>query len=358
MKLFDRYIIKKFLTTFFFAIILIISLAIVIDLTEKMDDFIEKKAPLDSIIFDYYLNFIPFYTNLFMFLFIFIAVVFFTSKMAGHSEIIAILGGGVSFRRLLLPYFVAAGVLAIFSFVLASFIIPPANKVRIEFENTYVTGTYYNNERNIHKQIEPGVFIYMESFKNVTNTGYKFSMEKFDGKELKSKLMSQMIRRKEDDEKWEIRNYRIREFTEAGEEISSGGIIDSTINIRPEDFEGRDNDKTTLNYFELRDLIEDKRMRGETDINAYLLEKHQRIAFPFSTFILTLIGASVASRKTRGGTGLNLGIGLLISFSYIFFMQISAQFSLKGNLEPWLSAWIPNILFAAVAVFLYRIAPK
>jgi lipopolysaccharide export system permease protein len=358
MKLLDRYIIKKFLATFFFAIILIISLAIVIDITEKMDDFIDKKAPLENIVFDYYLNFIPFYTNLFMFLFIFIAVVFFTSKLASHSEIIAFLANGISFKRLLRPYFIAASVLAVFSFILSNFIIPPANAVRLDFEDTYITGTYYNNERNIHKQIEPGVFIYMESFKTVTNTGYKFSIEKFDGKELKSKLMSQMARWKEDAKTWEIRNYQIRDFTEIGEKLTTGSIMDSTINITPADFEGKDNDKMTLNYFELNELIEDKRLRGETDINSYLLEKHQRLAFPFSTFILTLIGVSVASKKTRGGTGLNLGIGLLISFSYIFFMQISAQFSLKGNLDPWLSAWIPNLLFAVVAVFLYRRAPK
>ncbi len=358
MKLLDRYIIKKFLSTFFFAIILIISLAIVIDLTEKMEDFLEKQPPLKSILFDYYLNFIPFYTNLFMFLFIFIAVVFFTSKMAGHTEIVAILSNGISFRRLLKPYFMAAFVLAIFSFVLSNFIIPPANKIRLKFEDTYINGTYYNNERNIHKQIEPGIFIYMESFKTISNTGYKFSIEKFEGKVLKSKLMSQLARWKDEDKSWEINNYRIREFTDKGETLRTGSTLDTVLNITPEDFINRDKDKMTLNYFELNELIADKKMRGETDINSYLLEKHQRTAFPFSTFVLTLIGVSVASRKRRGGTGLNLGIGLLISFSYIFFMQISAQFSLKGNLQPWLSAWLPNMIFAVVAVIIYRKAPK
>lgn len=358
MKLLDRYIIKKFLSTFFFSIVLIISLAIVIDLTEKMEDFIEKKPPLENIIFDYYLNFIPFYTNLFMFLFIFIAVVFFTSKMAGHSEIIATLSNGISFWRLLRPYFMAAFVLAVFSFVLSNFIIPPANKVRLKFEDTYINGTYYNNERNIHKQIEPGVFIYVESFKTISNTGYKFSIEKFEGKVLKSKLMSQMVRWKKKEQVWEVRNYQIRDFTEKGENLTTGAVLDTSINLTPEDFINRDQDKMTLNLYELNALIEDKRLRGETDINSYLLEKHQRIAFPFSTFVLTLIGVAVASRKRRGGTGLNLGIGLLISFSYLFFMQISAQFSLKGNLPAWVSAWIPNMLFSFIAFFLYRNAPK
>ena len=358
MKIIDRYIIKKFLSTFFFSIILIISLAIVIDITEKMDDFIEKQAPFESIVFDYYVNFIPFYTNLFMFLFVFISVVFFTSKMAGHTEIVAMLSNGISFRRLMYPYFMSAFILAIFSFFLSNFIIPPANKVRLEFENTYVNGRYYNNERNIHKQIEPGVFMYMESFKTLTNTGYKFSIEEFDGKKMKSKLMSQMIRWDEDSCCWEIRNYQIRRFTASGEVLETGVVKDTVLSISPEDFKRRETDKMTLNYFQLDDLIDDKRMRGETDINVYLLEKHQRMAFPFSTFILTLIGVSVASRKTRGGTGLNLGIGLLISFMYIFFMQMSAQFSLKGNLAPFLSAWLPNMLFTVVAVFMYRKAPK
>ncbi len=358
MKLLDRYIIKKFLSTFFFAIILIISLAIVIDLTEKMDDFIEKQPPLKSILFEYYLNFIPFYTNLFMFLFIFIAVVFFTSKMTGHSEIIAVLSNGISFWRLLRPYFVVAFILALFSFVLSNFIIPPANKVRLKFEDTYLNGTYYNNERNIHKQISPGVYIYVESFKVVSNIGYRFSIEKFDGKVLKSKLMSQLVRWKEKEKVWEVQNYQIREFTDRGEILKTGDLLDTAINLTPKDFINNDEDKMTLNYFALNKLIEDKKMRGETDINAYLLEKHQRMAFPFSTFVLTLIGVSVASKKKRGGTGLNLGIGLLISFSYIFFMQISSQFSLKGNLEPWISAWIPNMLFIVVAGVLYKKAPK
>ncbi|MEA2042544.1 MAG: LptF/LptG family permease [Bacteroidota bacterium] len=358
MKLLDRYIIKKFLSTFIFSIILIISLAIVIDLTEKMDDFIAKKAPLEAIVFDYYMNFIPFYTNLFMFLFIFISVVFFTSKMAGQSEIIAMLSGGVSFKRLMYPYFVSAFILAVFSFILSNFIIPSANTVRLDFENTYVNGRYYNNERNIHKQIEPGVFIYMESFKTLTNTGYKFSIEQFDGKKLQSKLMAKMIRWKEDSGYWEIRNYRERIFTKSGEILKTGVLKDTVLKVTPEDFKRRETDKMTLNYYELNELIADKQLRGETDTNAYILEKYQRMAFPFSSFILTLIGVSVASKKSRGGTGLNLGIGLLISFAYIFFMQISAQFSLKGNLSPILSAWIPNILFAVVAVILYKKAPK
>ncbi len=358
MKILDKYIIKKFLSAFVFSILLIIGLAIVIDLTEKIDNFFEKQAPLHAIIFDYYLNFIPFYVNLFMFLFVFISVVFITSKMTQDTEIIAILSSGVSFRRLMYPYFVAAFILAILSFLLSNFVIPPANRVRLNFEDTYVHNTYYNKDRNIHRQIEPGVFIYMESFNTRRNSGYQFSIEKFEGKELKSKIMAQRIDWDTSKGKWKILRYQKRTIDGNKETITTGASVDTSLNMTPEEFKRRDTEKAKMDYFELNEFIENAKLRGETNINNYLLEKHQRIAFPFATFILTLIGVSISSRKRRGGTGLNIGIGLLISFSYLFFMQMSAQFTTKGNMSPILSAWIPNIFFMFVAAFLYRMAPK
>ncbi len=324
-----------------------------------MEDFIEKDAPMRAIVFDYYLNFIPYYTNLFMFLFIFISVIFFTSKMASKTEIIAIISSGISFRRFLFPYFISALILAIASFFLSNFIIPSANKVRLDFEDTYVNGTYYNSERNIHKQIEPGVFIFMENFNTRTNTGNRFTIEKFDGKKLISKLTSHSITWDSTLEKWSISNYYIRDIKENNREIlTKGKKIDTTLSITPLDFQRRDTEKVKMDYSELNDFIDMKLMRGETDAANYLIEKHQRMAFPFSTFILTLIGVSLASQKKRGGAGLNIGLGLLLSFAYIFFMQLSQQFSLKGNLHPGVSAWIPNIVFSIIAFFLYRIAPK
>ncbi len=344
--------------TFAFAIALIIALAVVFDITEKLDDFIEKQAPMGAIVFDYYLNFIPFYVNLFMSLFIFIAVIFFTSKMASDSEIIAIISSGVSFNRLMVPYFMAALVLALFSFFLSNFIIPPANRIRLDFENTYIFGTYYNSEHNIHRQIEPGTYIYMESYNTRTDTGYKFSLEKFKDNALVYKLMSNFVRWDTTSGKWKIHNYTIRTIDGMKQKITTGKIKDTTLRMIPDDFKRRDTEKSTMNYFELNDFIADQQMRGETNVAAYLIEKHQRIAFPFSAFILTLIGVSMSSRKKRGGTGINIGIGLLISFSYILFMQISSQFSIKGNLHPAISAWIPNIIFAVIGILLYRAAPK
>jgi lipopolysaccharide export system permease protein len=278
--------------------------------------------------------------------------------MAVKSEIIAIIGSGISFRRLMYPYFISAFVLATLSYFLSNFIIPPANKVRLEFENTYINGTYYNNDRNIHKQVSPGVYIYLESFNTVTNTANKFSIEKFKGTNLESKLISKRAVWDSINRKWTIYDYNIRIVTSLGQSLKFGKKIDSALNITPEDFKRRDTEKSTLDLKQLNRLITDIKLRGDSNLNTYLLEKHQRTAFPFSTFILTLIGVSLSSRKSKGGTGLKLGIGLALSFVYIFFMQIAAQFSIKGGLSPALAAWIPNMIFFIIALFLYRIAPK
>jgi lipopolysaccharide export system permease protein len=352
------YIIKKFLGTFFFSILLIIALAIIIDLSEKIDAFIEKQVPLNEIIFDHYMNFIPYYTNLFLFLFVFISVVFFTSKMAMNSEIISIIGNGISFNRMMYPYMLSAFVLALISFFLSNFVIPPANRVRLDFENTYINGRYYNSDRNIHKQISPGVFIYMENFNTLTNTGNRFSIEKFNGNTLVSKLISKRVKWNEEEEVWTISDYYIRDIYKNNEKLSKGREIDTVLNITPLDFQRRDTEKSTMDFWELNDFIEEIKLRGETNINNYLLEKHQRTAFPLSTFILTIIGVSLASRKSKGGTGVKMGLGILLSFIYIFFMQIAAQFSIKGGLSPFIAAWIPNFVFLVIAIFLYKIAPK
>ncbi len=358
MKILDLYIIKKFLGTFFFAIVLIISLAVVIDITEKLDTFIEKAVPLHEIVIKHYLNFIPYYINLFLSLFVFISVVFFTSKMAMNSEIISIIGNGISFNRMLVPYFWSALVLAILSYLLLNFIIPPANKVRLDFEDKYINGTFYNNEKNIHKQVSPGVFMYMESYNTRTDEGRRFSIEKFENRKLKSKLIAKRIKWDTLKTKWTVYDYYIRTIYKNNEIITKGKKIDTTINIAPIDFQRRDMRKSTMDYFALNKLIAEKELRGEDNINTYLLEKYLRTAFPFSTFILTLIGVSLSSRKSKGGTGLQIGIGLLLSFGYIFLMRITEQFSIKGGLPPMAAAWIPNIVFMFVAAILYRLAPK
>lgn len=358
MKKLDLYIIRKFLGTFFFAIVLIISISVIFDFSEHIDEFIDKEAPLKAVLLDYYLNFIPYFANLFSALFTFIAVIFFTSKMAYNTEIIAILSSGISFRRMMYPYFLSALIIGIFSFLLSNYIIPPANQKRLDFTATYIKKQFRNNERNIHRQIEPGVFIYMQNWETTSKTGYKFAMEKFDGKKLVSKLTSKYIRWNDKEGKWTINGYFIRNINGEKESFESGKKIDTTLNFGPKEFGRKKNIVEAMNYNELNDYIDQQTMRGDSNINAYKIEKYKRMANPFSTFILTLIGVSLASRKIRGGMGLHLGIGLLLSFSFILFLQISVVFATNGSMNPMLAVWLPNIVFTVVALYLYRIAPK
>ncbi|WP_209319777.1 LptF/LptG family permease [Ancylomarina longa] len=358
MRKLDLYIIRKFLGTFFFAIILIVSISVIFDFSEHVDEFIDKEAPFRAILFDYYLNFIPYFANLFSALFTFIAVIYFTSKMAYNTEIIAILSSGVSFRRLMFPYFISALIIGLFSFLMSNYVIPPANKKRLDFTDTYIRKRFVNRERNIHRQIEPGIFVYMINWETSSKSGYKFALEKFDGKTLVSKLTSRSIRWNEKKKKWTVSDYFIRNIKDGKESFIQGTKIDTTLNFGPYEFGRRNNVVEAMNLPELNQFIDQQSMRGDSNINAYKIEKYKRLANPFSTFILTLIGASLASRKIRGGMGLHLGLGLLLSFSFILFLQISVVFATNGSMNPLLSVWLPNILFTFVALYLYRVAPK
>jgi len=359
-KIIDRYIIRKFLGTYVYAIILIILIAIIFDFSEKIDDFIEKNAPVKAIIFDYYLNFIPYFALLYSHLFTFIAVIFFTSKMAYRTEIIAILSSGVSYKRLLWPYFISASIIAIFAYVLTNFVVPNVNKVRLEFEDNYIHNqpVSYNN-RNIHKQIKPGTFIYMESYSNISNTGYKFSIEKYDNNnDLVSKLLGEYILWDSIKHKWNIRDYYIRNIDGMKESIKEGRSVDTSLNIYPADFRRRTNIVESMDLFELNKFIKVQKSQGAENIETYLIEKYKRVSVPFSTFILTLIGVCISSKKARGGIGIHIGIGLGFCFSYIIFMQFSSQFAISGSLNPLLAVWLPNIIFAIIAYYLYKLAPK
>ena len=359
LTIIDEYVIRKFLGTFFFAILLIVMIAVVFDFSEKIDDFIEKNAPLGAVIFDYYLNFIPYFAVLFMPLFTFVAVIYFTSRMAYNTEIVAILSSGVSFDRLLRPYFISATIIALFSFILNNFIIPDSTKKMLAFEELYYRNRPATFTKiNIHRQIEPGVIIYLESFNTYNNFGRKFSIEKFENGELVSKLLSDDIRWDSTKNKWVIRNYYIRDYEGNNQIITKGLIIDTTLNITPEEFKRRDNAIQAMDLRELNDYIASQKMQGSSNIELSLMEKYKRFSIPFSTFILTLIGVSVSSRKAKGGIGMHIGIGLMLSFAYILFMQFSTQFAVGGIFNPFLAVWIPNIIFAFIAFLLYRLAPK
>lgn len=360
LKILDRYIIRKFLGTFLFAIVLILTIAVIFDFAEKIDNFMEKDAPVRAIIFDYYLNFIPYFATLFSPLFVFISVIFFTSKMAANSEIIAILNCGMSFRRMMLPYFLSALVIAIFTYLLTNFVIPKANLNRIDFEDKYYRSTTRRTPvMNLHRQVYKNVLVYMESFNPISQTGRNFTIEKFDddGK-LESKLTGNMVRYDTASGKWSVIDYFLRKITDKEDIITQGERIDTTLTIKPSDLSMGPGFVGTMTYNELNDYINQLRLQGSDELKLFLIEKYRRHANPFAVFILTLIGVTLSSRKVRGGIGMNIGIGLGLSFSYILFMQFASQFSLKGNLGPMLAMWIPNILYAFVALVLYKLAPK
>lgn len=355
LKKIDIYIIKKFLGTYFFAIALIISIAVVFDINEKLDSFLN--APLKAIVVDYYLNFIPYFANLFSPLFTFIAVIFFTSKLADNSEIIAILSSGISFRRLMIPYMISAAIIAGVTFYLNSYVIPPANVTRIEFQNKYVKNKKVDYASNIQLQVEPGVIAYMSRYDNNTKTGYRFSLEKFEGKILKSRLTAQTVTY-DSAYHWIIKDYMIRNFNGMREELTRGSRLDSIITIEPSDFLISRYDSELMTTSALKTYIDRQKKRGVANIKDFEIEYEKRFAMTAASFILTVIGMSLSSRKVKGGMGVNIGIGLLLSFSYILFSTVSSTFAVSGATSPRVAVWLPNIVYSIIAVYLYRKAPK
>lgn len=359
LKRLDRYIIVKFLGTYFFAIALIISISVVFDINENIDRFINNKAPLEAIIFDYYLNFIPYYTNLFSPLFVFIAVIFFTSKLAENSEIIAMFSTGMSFKRLMVPYMISAAIISAVTFMLGTEVIPKGSVTRLKFEELYKKKKSADYARNIQLEVDTGVVAYMERYENYNKTGYRFSLDKFEDHKLVSHLTARRITYDTASyHKWIIRDYMIREMRGMKEVITRGDRIDSIIKMEPQDFLITRGQQETMTSPQLRDYIQKQKQRGFANIKEFEVEYHRRIAMSFAAFILTAIGLSLSSRKVKGGMGLHLGIGLALSFSYILFQTISATFAINGNMPPAIAVWIPNILYLFIAIYLYYKAPK
>lgn len=357
LKRLDWYIIKQFLGTYIFAIILIISISVVFDINEKIDKFLKPEVTLKEIVFDYYLNFIPYFANLFSPLFTFIAVIFFTSKLAEKSEIIAMLASGMSFRRLMLPYWISAAIIAVATFVLNAFVIPPANVTRIDFQNKYIRNRAVNSAQNIQLEVEPGVIAYFERYYDDSRMGYRFSLEHFEDKQLVSRLTAAQIKY-DSLYQWTIIDYMIRDFDGMREIISTGSRKDTTLSIIPSDFLIAVNDAETMTTPQLSTYISRQKKRGIGNIQLFEIEYHKRFASIMAAFILTAIGAALSSRKVKGGMGLNIGIGLGLSFSYILFTTVTSTFAVNGYVSPMVAAWIPNILYTFIAVFLYRRAPS
>ncbi len=358
MKILDYYILKKFLKTYVFAVFLIVLIVMVIDYTEKIDDFIRKEAPMRAIIFDYYLNFIPYWANYISPLMVFIATVFFTANLAAKTEIIAILSSGVSFTRLMRPYLIGSSIIAFGTFLMIGWVVPNANKIRVPFEHQYINGTYFFDKRDVHIKIAPEVYAYIESYDNNTNTGYRFSLERIANNEIREKLMSDRITWDTTRKKWTIHDYRIRTMMPGKTGIVFGTKIDTTLNLLPKDFQNKHLLHETFTLPELERHIELVRSRGAVGIEVFLIEKYLRFANPISIIILTIIGFLVSARKSRGGVGFQIALGFSLAFIYILFFMMSKGIAEGGGMPPLLAVWLPNIVFGGIGVGLYYTLPR
>lgn len=378
MKLIDKYILKRFLSTFFFVVLILLAIICVIDLTEKMDKY-TKNALSASQILGYYLDFLPWVGGLVTPITVFIATVYVCARMAGHTEVIAILSSGVSFKRLLLPYFIGAALIAGLSFWFNGWVIPNSNKDRLAFELEYLKNKFYFDKRNVHIQVAPDVYLYIQNYNNSVNTGYNFSIEKFEGLRLVEKLTANRIVWDSTKNKWTMHDWQLRKVdgifespiapeaiegfetnrkAKLNDAVIGGVSLDTTLIITPKEFENdyRKFDGMTIN--ELESYITTLKARGSTGVEAYEVELHTRFSSPFTIFILTFMGVIVSARKSRGGTGLQIALGFGLSFLYILFFMLFRTFAEAGSTPPQISVWIPNIIFGVISGLMYKYVPR
>jgi len=368
LKLLDKYILKSFLSTFFFVVLILIAVIVVIDLTEKTDKYV--KAGLNAMqILGYYKDFIPWIANLISPITIFIATVYVCARMAGHTEVIAILASGISFKRFLLPFFIGASLIAAISFILNGWIIPNSNKKRLAFEVQYLRSKYYFDKRNIHMQVATNTYLYIQSYNNSSQTGYHFTLEKFDKNRLIEKLTANRIEWDTAKLKWTLKEWKLKKIDAVFDSIQargnhdslnikSGQSLDTALVISPKEFESdyRKYDGMTLG--ELNDYIHTLRVRGSTGIELYEVEKYTRYSAPFTIFILVFMGVIVSSRKSRGGTGVQIALGFALSFVFILFFVLFRSFAEAGSMAPQISVWVPNLIFGTIAVVMYKYVPR
>ncbi len=359
LKTLDRYIIKKYLSTFFFTVLIFSMLTIVIDFSEKIDNFIEEKVPTSEIILDYYTTFIPFIHGLLFPVYALIAVIFFTSRMAYNSEIIAMLASGISFRRLLVPYIVGGFIIGGLYMLLGHIVIPYGNKTKVDFENKYIFKYDAETKRdNIHIYLTPTSKAYIRHYSISDTIARDIIIEEIKGGELISKLSAKRAKYEGATGKWKLTNYDIRTFNGMKETYQTGVDMDTLINLTPGDIERRDNLKSTMTSPELAAFLVSEKKRGTGKAKLFEIELYNRTAAPFTILILTCIGMILAARKVRGGTGLHLAIGAGLGAVYILFNQVSTTLSTNANFHPMLGVWMPNILFIIITIYLLRTAQK
>ena len=363
LKKLDWYIIKKFLGTYFFTIALVIIIMVVFDFNEHIDKL--KEASVKEIVFDYYLNYVPYFINMFSPLFVFIAIIFFTSKLAENSEIIAMFSTGMSFRRMMVPYLISAALIASFTLYLGSEVIPKGSITRLDFENQYGLNHYDRDNSsgtyNIQLEVDDGVIAYIESYQHYNRTAYHFVLDSFEGKKLVSHLIARSAvydTLSVEKYHWKIRNFVIRDLSGPVESISQGMEMDTVIRFEPEDFMISNGQHETMSTKELRQYINRQKERGFGNIQDFEIEYNKRYSMSFAAFILTIMGVSLSSRKRKGGMGLYLGIGLGLSFGYILFQTVTSNFAITGLMSAFWAEWLPNFIYIPIALFLYIKAPK
>lgn len=359
IKKLDWYIIRSFLSAFALALGLFTIIIIIFDVSEKIDDFVEKSVPFTTIVSKYYINFVPFLLNQFSPIFIFISVIFFTSKMADRSEAIAMFSSGISYNRFLRPYMMTALFLGFLSFALNAWIIPTSDKIRVDFENTYIRDISNDYRENIKRQIQPGIVMSMQSFNYLDSFGYLVNLEHIENNRLVSRMNAEKMQWNRTAEKWTLSNYRYRIFNGDGTQtLHTGKTLDTTIQFNPIDFFRRVEDVQSFNLRELDEYIEMEKMRGTENVFFYQTEKYRRYAAPLSILVLTFIAVCVSSIKTRQGIGLHLGKGILISFFYLFVIQFFHSYGSSGAMHPILAVTVPNIMFFFVGLYFYRFTQK
>ena len=359
-KTLDRYIIGKFVGTYLFAIAMIIVVVVVFDYVEKIDDFTQMHAPVSAIIFDYYFKFVPFFINQFSALFTFIAVIFFTSKIAYQTEIVAMLSGGMSFKRLMWPYFLGALFITVLSLTMSLWLIPATQKDCVAFEQKYIARRAREQyDRHIYRQVEPGTFAYIRGFSKTTSVASFFALEQYEGSRMVGSLEASDVKFDPESKHWTAQRYVERRFDKDGEEsFVQSRNLDTVINLDVVELGRLTELLTTMNIVELNDFLEQQKQKGSDSLRQIEVEHHIRYAYPFGTFILTLIGVSLSSRKVRGGTGLHIGIGIALCFSYIMLTRVFEEFAKGGSMPTLLAVWLPNLIFLVIVIYLYRKAPK
>lgn len=409
MKLIDKYIIKKVLSTFFFVMMILVAIIVVIDITEKVDKFNDHHLPM-SVILGYYFDFIPWISGLLTPIICFIAIVYVTSRLAAHTEIVAMLSSGISFRRLLVPYFLASAFIALISFIFNGWVIPHSNRDRLTFEMQYFQNKFYFESRNVHMQTAPNVYLFIQNYNNQNNTGYQFSLERFSDNKLIEKLTADNIQWDSVKHKWTLRFWKRKmvdemffvgasadsmtpitpiptakddfkapnapvallrpkpkkteefrvtpSFSGLSKFVEKGEALDTTLAITPKDFENNAHEYDGMTIPELGHQIAQLKFRGTTGVEAYETERHIRFAAPCTTFVLVFMGVIVSARKSRGGTGFQIALGFLLAFIFILFFTMTRTFAETGSLPPVLAAWLPNSIFTVISLVMYKYVPR